>query len=338
MSVVALDPGFILAEAARLRETTIKDKSYQQTPIGALAKRYLDGLAFENYSPKTVDERERVLACLALDFAHLTPAEIVDAHLRDFLSHWKDSAVNYRRSLVSTIRVFFEWAHENDHVPTNPARRIKTPKAKDEDSRRRSYARKVVRQLVNAQPLRRDRLALLLMYWLALRRDELRQVQVGDFDFFNRVLTVHGKGGTILDQHLAEPIAREIEAYFMEIQAEPAWFLLTPQNQVRRGTYPLYSYELVPRDPSEPYSLSGISRWFQNCRKRAGLPDIVMHELRHTAGTHFHIEGHDLIATQHFMRHKDPATTARTYVHLDRIRAVADVQRTMLDPLEGESE
>jgi hypothetical protein len=34
------------------------------------------------------------------------------------------------------------------------------------------------------------------------------------------------------------------------------------------------------------------------------------------------------------MRHANPATTAKTYVHLDRVRAVADVQRRMADPLD----
>lgn len=332
MTALALDPGLILAEAARLRENAVKDKTYQQTPIGQLAKRYLDGLAFDNYSPRTIEERERVLANLALDYAHLAPGEITADDLRDFLARWKDAAVNYRRSLVSGIRVFFEWAHENDHVPVNPARKIRSPRTKDEDSRKRAHSLKAVRQLVNAQPQRRDRLAILLLYWCALRKNELRHVQAGDFDFFNRLLTVHGKGGTVMQQSLAEPVAREIEAYLMEIQAQPGWFLLSPQKQVRRGRYPLYSIELVTRDPRQPYSVSGITRWFENCRERAGL-DIQMHELRHTAGTHFHLESHDLVATQHFLRHANPATTARTYLHHDRARAVSDVQRRMIDPL-----
>lgn len=42
----------------------------------------------------------------------------------------------------------------------------------------------------------------------------------------------------------------------------------------------------------------------------------------------------DLYATQHFLRHKSPATTARVYVHLDVQRTVADVQKRMRDPME----
>lgn len=333
MTAIALDPAVILAEAARLRETAVKDKTYQSTPIGQLAKRYLDGLAFDNYSAKTIEERERYLAYLALDYAHLEPGEVVEVQLRDFLARWKDSAVNTRRQAVSTIRVFFDWAHENDHVPVNPARKVRSPRSKDSDSPRRAHERKLIRQLVTAQPQRRDRCALMLMYWCALRKNELRHVQVRDLDFYNRILTVHGKGGTELEQNLPEPVARELEAYLLDVGAEPDWFLLSPQKRVRYGSYPLYTYEMKTTDPRKPYAESGMQRWFEQCRDRAGIDGVVMHELRHTAGTHFHMEGHDLVATQHFMRHKDPKTTAQNYVHLDRVRAVADVQRRMIDPL-----
>jgi integrase/recombinase XerC len=336
VSALALDPAVVFAEAARLRETAVKDKSYRVTPLGRLAGRYLDGLAFDNYAAATIDIREGYLAHLSLELAHLDPADIGTDHLRDFLARWKDAAANTRRQAVSSLRVFFEWAYENGHLPSNPARKIRSPRTKDEDSRRRAYARAIVRQLVNAQPQRRDREALKLMYWCALRRNELRHVQVGDIDFANRILTVHGKGGTVLEQNLPEPIAGELELYFREIDAKPDWFLLSPQKQLRRGRYPLYTYELVTRDPRRPYTIDGISRWFQNCRKRAGLDEVVMHELRHTAGTHFHLEGHDLVATQHFLRHANPSTTAKHYVHLDRVRAVSEVQRRMVDPMEAE--
>ena len=69
-------------------------------PLGRIAGRYLDGLAFDNYSDKTIAERERTLAHLALDYAHRQPDEITTEDLREFLNHWKDASVNYRRTLV----------------------------------------------------------------------------------------------------------------------------------------------------------------------------------------------------------------------------------------------
>lgn len=332
--IQGLDRAMILAAAAELREDAIRDKTYRLTPTGRLVGRYLDQLAFDNYSPKTLEERERILGHLALEYAHKQPGELVIDDLREYLARWKDAAPNYRRSLVSTLRVFFDWAEENDLIVANPARKLKTPRTKDNDSRKRALERETVRLLVTSQTSTRDRLAILLLYWCALRRAELRAVQVRDFDFAHRTLTVHGKGGTELEQNLPALIAEPLEVYLREIDAQPDWYFLSPQKQARYGTYPLYHTELVTTDPRKPYTLSGIDKWWERCRAKAGRPDVQKHELRHTAGTHFHQEGHDLVATQHFLRHKNPATTAKTYVHLDRVRAVADVQRRMADPLE----
>lgn len=336
MTALALDPAFILAEAAKLqREALTKDKTYQSTPIGRLVKLYLDGLAFDNYSGKTADTREPILARLAIAYADKPLGDLVYNDLRGFTAQWSNASVNYRRSVVSTIRVFFDWAYEYDHIPLNPAKKLKTPRTKDDDSRKRAFDREIIRRLIVSQSQRRDRLALQVLYWLALRKDELRKVRVRDFDFANRILVVHGKGGTVLEQSIRADLAGDIEAYFRDTGTKPAWYLLSPQKQVRYGSYPLYRYELKTLDPEEPYSSSGMQRWFEGCRDRAGLDDITLHELRHTSGTHFHLEGHDLVATQHHMRHKNPATTAKHYVHLDRVRAVADVQARMPNPLDG---
>jgi integrase/recombinase XerC len=339
MTTLGLDPAAVFAEAARLRETLVRDKTYLTTPIGQLAGQYLDELRFDNYSPKTILEREYELARLAVYFGDRQPDQVDLADLKQFLSEfWKDAARATRSRVASTVRVFFNWAHENDRIPTNPARKLKGPRVKDDDSTRRAHALATVRTLIRAQLQTRDQLAVTLMYWCALRRAELREVQVCDFDFAERLLVVHGKGGTRLEQALPRTVANDLELYFRDIDAQPAEYLLYPQKIGRYGSHPFYTWEVIWEDRLSPLSLSGVDKWWQRCRDRAGFSEgdakVLMHELRHTAATHFHQEGHDLVATQHFLRHKNASTTARTYVHLDRVRAVADVQRRMTDPLE----
>jgi integrase/recombinase XerC len=325
----------ILAAAAKLRENAITDQTYRETPIGLLVGRYLDELRFENYSPATLKERERLLVRFALDFAHRELAEITTDDLRAWLAEWKDAAPNTRAAYVSTIRVFFSWAHERDHIPLDPAaKRLKSPRSKATE--RRSHAQDTIRQLVLAQNSRRDRVALLLMYWCALRRNELRLVQFRHINLANRVLTVFGKGGTILEQNIPEAVAIELERHILDRRAEPDEYLLHPQRVGRFGSWPLYTEGIVWEDRFRPLSLSGIDKWWQRCVAASGLAHFPMHELRHSAGTHFHETGHDLVATQHFMRHRNPATTAKTYIHLDRARAISEVQRRMPDPLADE--
>lgn len=336
MSTLLDSPAKILAAAARLRETAVKDKTYRQTPIGAAAGRYLDELAFNNYSDKTVENREQTLAWLALDYAHKALGDVDLVDLQTFLAtHWRDAAVNTRAMHVSALRTFFEWCHEHDLIARDPARKLRGPRQKDTE--RRAHSEELVRKLVVAQPALRDRVGLLVLYWCGLRREELRLIQFRHIDLANRLLTVFGKGGRVLEQNIPEPLGLELERLMIVRDPHPDEYLLHPQRIGRYGAWPAYSEDVIWEDRFKPMAVSTIAKWWERCVARANLTHFPMHELRHTAGTHFHQEGHDLVATQHFMRHANPATTARTYVHLDRVRAVADVQRRMVDPLGGDA-
>lgn len=319
-----------------LREQFVADKTYRETPIGALAGRYLDALSFDDYSPKTITNREQTLGWLAFDHPTAEPEAVTYDLLRAFLlRHWSDAATNTKSQHVSSLRNFFSWAYDHDLIPGNPARKLKSPRS--HDTERRSHPLETIRKLVVAQPDRRDRVAILLMYWCALRRNELRVVQFRHVDLGRRCLTVFGKGNRIAEQNLPETMSLELERYIQDRDPEPEEFLLFPRKLGRRGHWPAWTEDVIWEDRLRPLSQPGIDKWFQRARDRAGLgggeSKLLMHELRHSAGTHAQEAGHDLLATQAFMRHASAATTERTYIHLDRQREVARVQRQMVDPM-----
>lgn len=332
-SRIDLDPAMILAAAAELRENAIKDKTYQQTPLGRLVARYLSQLAFDNYSPKTIDVREQILAHLALDLAHVDIDDITPERLREHLAErFGNLAVNTRATASSTVRVFFQWAEDEELIERSPARRLRSPR--QSDTTRQAHTLDTIRRLIVEQDQRRDRVAILLLYWCALRRNELRLIQWRHIDLARRLITVQGKGRRILEQNIPEPVALEVERYVLDEACQPDEFLLYPQKVGRRGRWPFYIDEVIWENRKAPLSLSGIDSWWRRRVTAAGLDHFPMHEVRHTAATHFHLSGHDLVATQHFLRHKNPATTARVYVHTDRQREIARVQREMTDPLD----
>ena len=95
--------------------------------------------------------RRQTIAWLTFDHRELHPAEIKLDLLREFLErHWRDAAPNTKTQHVSSLRCFFAWAYENDHIPENPAKRLRSPRKTETE--RRSHARSVVRQLVAARP------------------------------------------------------------------------------------------------------------------------------------------------------------------------------------------
>lgn len=324
-----------------IREDYVASKEYRDTPIGRALGRYLDDLAFEGYSESTYLNREQTFAWLAFDYPNLEPADVTYDLLRAFLhEHWKDAAANTKAGHVSGLKCGFAWLHDHDLIPTDPARKLKAPRRTE--TNRRSHSHEVIRKLVLAQPRRVDRIAILILYWCALRRKELREIQFSHIDLARRVLTVFGKGRRVDEVNIPEPLALELERYIQDHAPEPDEYLLHPHKVGRTGGWPNWIYDVVWEDRRSPLTLSAVDKWFDRCRKRAGLDEgerrVLMHELRHTAGTHAQEAGHDLLATQELLRHRSPATTERTYIHLDRRREVARVQRLMRDPmaLEGE--
>lgn len=335
VSLPVMDDAAILARAAELQENPVKDKSYRLTPLGRLVGLYLDEIIFNGYSLETIRSREGTLAYLSFRFANRDPASITTDELRAYThSEWGELARNTKNVYVSCVKVFFAWAHDNDHIPHDPARKLRS--VRQEETTRRAHPAATVRQLVVSQPALRDRCGLLALYWCALRRNELRQVQFRHVDLTNRILLVFGKGGTILEQNIPEPLELALKEHMLVRDPKPAEYLLYPQKVGRWGTYPLYSEDVIWENRMAPLSIPGIDKWWRRAVERSGLPHFPMHEMRHTAGTDFHRQGGDLIATQHFLRHKNPATTAKTYVHLDRVRTVSEVQRRMADPMDGD--
>lgn len=66
-----------------------------------------------------------------------------------------------------------------------------------------------------------------------------------------------------------------------------------------------------------------LHRWWKRCLEQAGSADMLMHELRHSAGTSFQRANKDLKLTQLFLRHESIRTTADYYLHPDEAELVA---------------
>lgn len=71
-----------------------------------------------------------------------------------------------------------------------------------------------------------------------------------------------------------------------------------------------------------PISYDGLRSAFDKAKRRAGLPDTRMHDLRHTVGSLLAESGASLRDIQVWLGHTNPATTTR-YTHIERARLEA---------------
>ena len=311
MSATALQVtrlGPTLREAEQEANRRVKDKSYRRTPIGREVGRFLRALRWADGSPLTEDSYETTLARLAVehdDFASMAAfcTPVGTELLRDFLDrNWGTSARNTRKQRTSAIRSFFQWGVDDGLIGWNPAAAIKLPRGSRGGEERVAYAIPTLLKLVRSQPSLRDQCALQLLCRMALRKNELRLLKIGDIDLVRNLIIVNGKGGRIAVMPLELPSLRD--DLYLHIQGEgrqPSEYLIYPRHDRRR-----------PMDPAS------VHRWFKRCLEEAGLPTTMKtHEMRHSAADHLWRGEGDIVKAQMLLRHSSVATT-QGYLHPTR--------------------
>lgn len=89
------------------------------------------------------------------------------------------------------------------------------------------------------------------------------------------------------------------------------------------------------RRPEKP--LTDIFTFWDSIRKKLGLGDVRIHDLRHTFASYLVNEGHTLYEVQTLLGHSDPRTTMR-YAHLEckaLLEATDDVSEILFNPESG---
>jgi integrase len=263
--------GLTLALAARTMREAVKNKAYRATPLGLVVGHYMRQKRWSGAAENTLLAYESVLARFALDHADLELADfeppLGTERIVEFLDlHWGEAAPKTRARNLAIMRDLRAWAVAAGRMYGNPTLTIRAPKQVTL-AERRAHAREEIQRIVSAQDSLRDQAGILLMARLALRRDELRRLQIKDIDLANGVVRVRGNGG----KRAQVPIVYENvrEALYLHIQGDerrPNEFLLYPKKERERML-----------------SSVGVHNWWSRCLKRAGIAHFPMHELRHSA-------------------------------------------------------
>jgi len=222
-----------LSEAARMMRDALRDRSYRATPLGLEVARYYRWKKNEwGARAETLRDHEAILAKLALDHADLELADfeppVGTERLREFIDNrWGDRTGRTRAKVISVLRDFFAWAVREQRLHANPALPIFRPRKRD--SVRGTFTEGNVGKLLSTQTRQRDRVALLLLFRLGLRKGELARVQFRHYD--GRNLTVQGKGGKVrLLPVVDDDLRLELERHILDRQPAPEEFLLYPEK------------------------------------------------------------------------------------------------------------
>jgi integrase len=307
-----------LAQAARIMRGALRDRSYRGTPLGLEVARYVRWKKNEwGATQDTMRDYEAILSKLAIDHADLELSDFAPPvgteRLREFIDHrWGERTPRTRAKVISVLRDFFAWAVRERRLPGNPASPIFRPRKRD--VARGTFPPGDVVKLLAAQPRQRDRVALLILFRLGLRKSELARIQFKHYD--GRHLTVIGKGGRVRYMPIVDQELRtQLERHILDRGPDPDEHLLYPERtgpEFYRG--PL---GVIWEDRRKPMAGSTMQRWWKKCLERAELKHRPMHEARHTAITEFLRRSGNLKLAQMFAGHADIGTTANIYAHLD---------------------
>lgn len=252
------------------------------------------GVPFDELSEKVVVER-------------LTPREI-----RSYIASSMETGglgartVNQRLSALST---WCRYLMQRGKLAGNPV--CKVPRPKEEKRLPQFYAEHAVsayfdlsakrcRESEDFEPLF-NRTILLVLYSTGMRRAELCNLRIRDFDPQRRVFRVVGKGDKPREIPIPSLICQEIDVYLKRNEQEhpdnpEGYFFLTPHG---KPLYPAFVNNLVQKE------LSGLDGF--TGRKSP-------HVLRHSLATHLLNRGADLNSIKEILGHSSLAAT-QVYTH-----------------------
>jgi len=236
----------------------------------------------------------------------LTLCEVSHAVLQDYLQHQfarGQTAASVIRA-VSTLRQYFRWAEEQQHIAADPTALIDSP------HNRRNLPKAMSEQQVSAlldvdttsRLGWRDRAMLELMYAAGLRVSELIAVRMHDISLQQGVIRVVGKGGKERLVPLGEQALQAVLDYLRQQRTE----LLRGQP----------SDLLFPGRQGKIMSRQSCWHMIRRRARQAGIQTSVSpHMLRHSFATHLLDHGADLRVVQLLLGHSDLATT-QIYTHV----------------------
>ncbi len=250
-------------------------------------------------------DRERVRGELALD--QLDGAAVSEFVLREAVR----CSVGSAKCMVTRLRVLLRFLHvegEIDRDLTGAVPRVASwrlaslVKAMD--------AQDVARLLEGCDRGsslgRRDFAVLLLLSRLGLRAAEVAAIELADIDWRSGELLVRGKGS----REELLPLPADVG------EALADWLRF---GRPRCETRLVFTRARAPHEGLQAISVTAI---VNRACKRAGLPVVGAHRLRHTAATELLRAGGSLADVGQVLRHRDPDTTS-IYAKVDRLALAA---------------
>jgi integrase len=291
----------------------LKDKSYQQTRLGASVVEFLAWKEIGGAAEGTLDQYERDLARGCLMYPTKGLGEFGDEEMIHVAQQFKDKE---RRVRVAAYRSFFKWALRRRLITQNPIDAL--PELKRQPQRVIDVFSDEEIDVLVGLPLI-DGALMQILFDAGFRKSEARRFKLSHFKPNpppGQVVILGGKGG----KDRVIPATLAVSQRINELALVEG---LKPSDHLWYAHQANASFSRVTRD--KVIGDGSFDRWWRRCIDEAGVPYRNPHVTRHTFATRWLRRGGQLITLAQAMGHTSIRTTADLYAHLDTRDMAADL-------------
>lgn len=262
-----------------------------------LLRKYLATKRIEGKSERTIKRYADLLSTFISGMDRRLH-ELTAFDIRLYLSMYKEKRKVKNRTLDNMRKVlssFFSWLHDEEFIPRNPCRAVKS--IKYDKVLRLPFSGEELERLKSACTNARDIALIHFLHATGCRVSEVVSVDISDVDFQNRELIVYGKGGKERTVYLTQVASMYLERYLKERGDESkALFVGKGSSRIQKN---------------------GIEAAVKRIGERAGVDNVHPHRFRRTLATELIARGAALQDVQMILGHEDIRTT-QVYVYVDK--------------------
>lgn len=234
-----------------------------------------------------------------------------------------NTILHYHHLISSMLTDAVQW----QLIPSNPAARVKPPKAENKeaehyDEEQTAYAL----ECLNNEPIR-EKTAIALVIFTGMRLGEVAGLEWKDIDFKNKVIKVVRSSQYLNDKNKPKDERinpkdpktragkRDINIPNMMIKALKQYKVWQNEEKLKLGDLWIDSDRLFTKWNGAPIFPDTISGWFKNFRGKYNLPPLTFHQLRHTNASLMIAQGVDVATVSKRLGHANISTTMNIYSH-----------------------
>ena len=236
-----------------------------------------------------------------------------------------NSVIHYHANIHKALK----YAVKIDLIPTNPADKVERPKKNE--FKGSYYSADEIHALTEIAEGTKLEIPVLLASFYGLRRSECAGLRWCAVDFRARSMVINHtavlSSGRVIyadsvktkSSYRTLPLSDSLRRYLTDLRRRQN------ANRKKYGKAYCQSDYVCCREDGSPLRPDYISREFERVCRRACLPRIRFHDLRHSVATILLQQGFSLKQIQDWLGHSDISTTANVYAHVPYVEKVSIV-------------